>query len=75
MPEIEIDIKSILPWEPSERIAERLRNGRVFLAGDAAQQMPPWGGQGGNSGIGDAYLTSKAGLNSLSYVQLVAVNY
>jgi hypothetical protein len=35
------------------RIAERLRNGRIFLAGDAAHQMPPWGGQGGNSGIGD----------------------
>jgi putative polyketide hydroxylase len=55
MPEIEIDIKSILPWEPSVRIAEHLQNGRIFLAGDAAHQMPPWGGQGANSGIGDAY--------------------
>jgi len=55
MPEIEIDIKSILPWEPSIRIAERLKNGRIFLAGDAAHQMPPWGGQGANSGIADAY--------------------
>ena len=55
MPEIEIDIKSILPWEPSVRIAERLQHGRIFLAGDAAHQMPPWGGQGANSGIADVF--------------------
>ena len=54
MPEIEIDIKSILPWEPSVQIAEKLQHGRIFLAGDAAHQMPPWGGQGANSGIADA---------------------
>ena len=55
MPEIEIDIVSILPWEPSVQVAERLQNGRIFIAGDAAHQMPPWGGQGANSGIADVY--------------------
>jgi len=55
MPDIEIDIKSILPWEVSVQIAERLQNGRIFLAGDAAHQMPPWGGQGANSGIADVH--------------------
>ncbi|CAF9936137.1 MAG: hypothetical protein ALECFALPRED_006710 [Alectoria fallacina] len=55
IPEIEIDIVSILPWEPSVRIAERLQNGRIFIAGDAAHQMPPWAGQGANSGIADVY--------------------
>lgn len=55
MPEVDIDVKSVLPWEPSVRVAEHFKNGRIFLAGDAAHQMPPWGGQGGNSGIADAY--------------------
>ncbi|KAF2263995.1 hypothetical protein CC78DRAFT_602997 [Lojkania enalia] len=44
IPEIEMDIKSILPWEPTAGIAEH-----------AAHQMPPWEGQGSNSGIADAH--------------------
>jgi 3-(3-hydroxy-phenyl)propionate hydroxylase len=38
----------------SARIAERMQDGRIFLLGDAAHVMPPFGAQGLNSGARDA---------------------
>jgi 2-polyprenyl-6-methoxyphenol hydroxylase-like FAD-dependent oxidoreductase len=38
----------------SQRLADRFRDGRVFLAGDAAHVMSPFGARGLNSGAADA---------------------
>ena len=41
-------------WTRRSAVAECFRRGRVFLAGDAVHQFSPTGGQGMNTGIGDA---------------------
>jgi putative polyketide hydroxylase len=51
----EIDVRSVLPWRMRAAVAQRFASGRVFLAGDAAHTMPPTGGMGMNSGIGDVH--------------------
>ena len=41
-------------WRANVRLVDRYREGRVFLAGDAAHIHSPAGGQGMNTGIQDA---------------------
>ena len=41
-------------WKQNLLLAERYREGRVFLAGDAVHLVIPTGGLGMNSGVGDA---------------------
>ena len=42
------------PWTVHNALAERYRDGRVFLLGDAAHMQAPSGGFGMNGGVGDA---------------------
>jgi hypothetical protein len=53
--DLEVEVLSALPWAAAAAIAERFRDGRVFLAGDAAHLIPPTGGQAMSVGIQDVH--------------------
>jgi 2-polyprenyl-6-methoxyphenol hydroxylase-like FAD-dependent oxidoreductase len=53
--DIPLAIRSILPWRMQALLAEQMGKGRIFVAGDAAHPLPPTGGQGMNTGIGDVH--------------------
>lgn len=53
--EDDVDIHQHAFYRHHIRHAERWRDGRVFLLGDAGHLMPPWAGAGMQSGIRDAF--------------------
>ena len=53
-PDIPFKILRVGHWVRRRMVADSYGRGRVFLAGDAAHVMPPNGGLGMNTGIGDA---------------------
>jgi 2-polyprenyl-6-methoxyphenol hydroxylase-like FAD-dependent oxidoreductase len=51
---VPIEVHHIWSWSHDLSVTDRWREGRVFLAGDAAHHFPPHGGFGLNSGVQDA---------------------
>ena len=51
---VKYEMLTCTPWRQNLLLADRYRDGRVFLAGDAVHLVIPTGGLGMNSGVGDA---------------------
>jgi len=52
--DVTVEVLSTDAWQARTALADRWGSGRLFIAGDAAHQNPPWGGHGFNTGVGDA---------------------
>lgn len=50
-----VTVHAVSHWQYEGVVAERFRQGPVFLAGDAAHRHPPTGGLGLNAGVQDAH--------------------
>ena len=55
VPDLPVNVLGVAPWVASSHVAEQYRHGRIFLAGDAAHEMPPTGGFGMNTGVQDVH--------------------
>jgi putative polyketide hydroxylase len=55
VPDLPIEILGVGAWKASAIVADHYRDGPIFLAGDAAHEMPPTGGFGLNTGVQDVH--------------------
>jgi len=55
VPDLPVQILGIAPWTAAAHVAAHYSDGRIFLAGDAAHEMPPTGGFGLNTGVQDVH--------------------
>ncbi|WP_265445960.1 FAD-dependent monooxygenase [Flexivirga meconopsidis] len=54
-PDVPITIKNISEWQLNHVVAQRYREGRTFLVGDAAHRHPPANGLGSNTSVQDSW--------------------
>ncbi len=54
-PDLAVEVQDVAKWTAVCRAVTTMRDGRIFLGGDAAHHMAPTGGFGGNTGIQDAH--------------------
>ena len=52
---VDYELLSCAPWRQNLLLADRYREGRVFLAGDSVHLVIPTGGLGMNTGVGDSF--------------------
>lgn len=55
VPDLPVKVLGVAPWVASAHVAEQYCHGSIFLAGDAAHEMPPTGGFGMNTGVQDVH--------------------
>lgn len=54
-PTAELEVLTVSTWMMTSQVAQRYRDRRIFLVGDAAHRFPPTGGMGLNTGVQDAH--------------------
>lgn len=53
-PDVDVEIVWVGPYAYRSECVHALRHGRVFLMGDSAKVVSPFGARGGNTGVADA---------------------